>query len=446
MSIIIDYIRPIYDFMFASRERAIMSLWYLVIVIIMSFVLASGSAVIFELSTDPSGPTPSQIMAFIILVVTIMSITYWFFIALLSFLRPREEWPVFTKGVFGLLANLFLIPVIILIPVSIYIPQVYILFAALFAIFAIIYIFRYSKIAFFLKLFASALLFLFLIPIILLLAFSLLILSLILSYVLIIGLVISFFIWAFFVVYFLFTPFKIAADYTRRYVQLPRFKPLLVNLVIIIILNIVIIIPMTGLYLLFNSILQPPLGVGTLVGGGLVFLLFYTNIISFLLLFWFGKRNPEKYHQVYIFHLLILLYFAIFIIKFLFVDFEGAPLSLYSAAINTIMAIILTFFAIRKIAILVTPKQTEEGYKSRFNPRTWSYTLFFTTTLYYLVVKGLNFIGVVNQVIVTTFDLTFTLFVLFAPLAYLAFFIYEKFESGTEEGKKIDYGKAEPIH
>ncbi|MFX0061821.1 MAG: hypothetical protein ACFFC7_06505 [Candidatus Hermodarchaeota archaeon] len=432
MSIIIDYVRPIYDFMFASRERAIMSLWYLAIVIIMGFVLASGPAVIFELSTDPSGPTPSQIMAFIILVITIMSITYWFFIALLSFLRPREEWPVFTKGAFGLLANLFLVPVIILIPVSIYIPVVYILFAALFAIFAIIYIFRYSKVAFFLKLVALAVLFLFLAPIIFLLAFSLFFLSLILSYVLILGLVVSYFIWAFFVVYFLFTPFKIATDYTNRYIQLPRFKPLLVNLMIIFILNIVVVVPMTGLYLMFNSILQPPAGVGILIGVGLLILLFFTNIISFLLLFWFGKRNLEKYHQVYIFHLLILLYFAIFIIKFLFVDFEGAPLSLYSAVINTIMALILTFFAIRKIAVLVTPKQTETGYKSRFNPRTWSYTLFFTTTLYYLVVKGLNFVGVFNEEISTTFDLTFTYFVFFAPLAYLAFFLYEKFESGTE--------------
>ncbi|MFX1252380.1 MAG: hypothetical protein ACFFCZ_12315 [Promethearchaeota archaeon] len=440
MSIIIDYIRPIYDFMFASRERVIMSLWYLAIVLIMSVVLASGSAVIFELSTDPLGATPSQIIAFIILVVTIMSITYWFFIALLSFLRPREEWPIFSQGVFGLLANLFLMPVIMLIPVSIYIPIIYIVFAALFILFALIYIFKYSKVAFFLKLAASAVLLLFLIPIILLLAFSLLLLSAILAYILIIGLVVSFFVWAFFVVYFLFTPFKIAADYTNRYIQLPRFKPLLVNLVIIFILNIVVVIPMTGFYLLFNSILQPPIGTGAVIGLGLVFLLFFTNFISFLLLFWFGKRNLEKYHQVYIFHLLILLYFAIFIIKFLFVDFEGAPLSLYSAAINTTIALILTFFAIRKIAILVTPKQTEEGYKSRFNPRTWSYTLFFTTTLYYLVVKGLNFIGVFSEKISLTFDLTFTYFVLFAPLAYLAFFIFEKFESGTEEDKKIDSG------
>lgn len=210
---LLDYIRTdfhrIREFMFASHERTLMSLWYLALIGLMSFVFSlgreldifEGESIVLNFFSPDLLSEPILFLLLILSLLTFMSVSYWFFIAFLSFLRPRKEWPVFSRGVIGFLTNLALLVTffgnLVIYPVGEFTLQFSSVSLLIFCLFAIIYLFKYSQKSTLFKVGVAGLMVVFLIPLLFLLIFGAPFLVAMFVVILVFGLVFSFLIWSF---------------------------------------------------------------------------------------------------------------------------------------------------------------------------------------------------------------------------------------------------------
>ncbi|MFX0065902.1 MAG: hypothetical protein ACFFC7_27325 [Candidatus Hermodarchaeota archaeon] len=366
---------PLKVFLFGTRERAFFTLWYITIL---------GSALLLQTFgkqawEDYLGGSIPDVFWFSMGMVLIFSTGYWLLMSLVSFLVPGKNWPLFPPKKRSLFLSLVFNLVI-------------------FIILAII------------------------------------------SYFLVLGRymivsIVAFLFWSFLSVYFIYEATKGLIFWTENIATTPKTTNPLFNIILIFVINLIFPFPVA---LLLGPILD---NVGAFVLlFGYALLLSYFTLLSIILgvYFWFKDKTKLKY--VPLFHLLSLILYIFFFLKYLYVDGQIIPsiLTDWALIINFVLVLAILFLGLRKMARIVGPI-SDSQYKRRLNPRTLSLFLFYLTAVYFVIsglpgfVEGLkDFLDGFAQTLLLA-DSTLGVFVFFAPLAYLFFFLTTDFSKAPDQ-------------
>ncbi|MFX1254047.1 MAG: hypothetical protein ACFFCZ_20710 [Promethearchaeota archaeon] len=362
-------------FLFGTRERAFFTLWYIIIL---------GSALLLQTFgkqawEDYIGGNIPDLFWFSLFIVLIFSTGYWLLMSVVSFLLPGKNWPLFPPKKRGLFLSLMLNLVIFII-------------LAIIAYFLVLG--RYMIVS-----------------------------------------IVAFLLWSFLSVYFIYEATKGLVFWTENIATAPKTTNLIFNIILIFVINFIFPLPVA---LLLGPILN---NVGSFVLlFGYVLLLSYFTLLSVALGVYFWLKDKTKLKYVPLFHLLSLILYIFFFLKFLFVDGQIIPsiLTDWALIINFVLVIAILFLGLRKMARIVGPI-SDSQYKRRLNPRTLSLFLFYLTAVYF-VISGLpEFVAGLKDFLdnfaatLLLADSTLGVFVFFAPLAYLFFFLTSDFSKAPDQ-------------